>query len=352
MKLLLLMSCSSTHSQKILKGLDQSGTDYEIFTLDPEKSNFVKNVHYCFGIKWVTNLLGKLGYLLYFPYFFWILKKTNPDAIHSFYASSYGLFGALSFNKKHFLSVWGDDIFVFPKKSFIHHSVMKFIINNSHKVLVTSTVLYKEVLRYTSKEPFIIPYGVDLNRFIPAEKSKSNEGVIVLGTVKALEHEYGIDLLIDVFSSVLKLNPDKKLILKIYGDGSQKESLIKQASTLKIEDRVFFQGKISQNEVPGALQDFNIFVALSRRESFGVALVEANACGIPVVAMNVGGISDIIEHGNNGYLANSTQEAVKYLNDLILAENKRVQFGSNGQIMMKRKFDWNQNFTDWLKLHL
>jgi glycosyltransferase involved in cell wall biosynthesis len=106
------------------------------------------------------------------------------------------------------------------------------------------------------------------------------------------------DVLIDAFAERLKTSPDQILVL--IGDGKKRQDLETQITKLSLSDRVFILGNII--EAARFLKAFDVFVLVSRSESYGYVLHEAGLAGVPIIATNVGGIPDIITHPHDGIL--------------------------------------------------
>lgn len=105
-----------------------------------------------------------------------------------------------------------------------------------------------------------------------------------------LEGAKGFDDLVDVMSYISSI--DSSIKLMIAGSGSQKSSLIAQAKRLGINDKVLFLGRISQKEIFQYSQQASVIVVPSKREAFGIAVLEAISSMKPFVARNVGGIKE------------------------------------------------------------
>lgn len=340
-KILLLGDINSIHLQKWILGLKE---DFQItvFSLDP-----IEEDQDCFGgvtiytnDKKTTNKQGKLSYLKSIRRFRKLHKDLNPDFVHSHYATSYGLIGKLLNPNNFFISVWGSDVYEFPLKSFFHKTVLKWILNRADKLFSTSENMKVEAQKYTSNLIDVIPFGVDLHVFKPLNEKKYS-GEFVIGTVKTLEKIYGIDRLIKSFSNFNKIFPNSKCL--IYGRGSQELMLKELVADLGLQEVVEFRGFISHDEVPEVMAEFDVFCMLSLQESFGVAALEAAACGIPVIGSNVGGIPEVIENNVTGYLVDSIEEASKKM--VYLSENPGIclKMKKNALDMVQEKYDWNKN---------
>jgi len=122
----------------------------------------------------------------------------------------------------------------------------------------------------------------------------------VIGSVGRLHPQKGYDTLLEGAKRVLKEMPTSRF--KIVGAGELLKPLRRKAEQLGISEAVEFMGQRSPAEIPDILAGFDIFVQASNWEAFGIAIVEAMACGLPVVATRVEGVVDIIEEGVDGFL--------------------------------------------------
>src|SRR5207247_3952774 len=92
----------------------------------------------------------------------------------------------------------------------------------------------------------------------------------------------------------------------VAGGGPERESLEKLAHKLGVADRVRFLGQVSERDLPALYNLATVYVGASRRgerigvEGFGIALVEASACGVPVVGGDSGGVPDAVRDGETG----------------------------------------------------
>lgn len=158
----------------------------------------------------------------------------------------------------------------------------------------------------------VVPNGVDPDVFFPIRKRTRlyrtvenvrkelgiEEGDAVIGTVGHITRQKGYHVLIAAIPQILRAHPAAKFLF--VGRGLLRERLEKQASELGVAPRIRFAG--IRRDVPAVLNCFDVFVLPSLWEGFGTAIIEAMACGVPVVASRVGGIPEIIEDGSTGLL--------------------------------------------------
>lgn len=112
-------------------------------------------------------------------------------------------------------------------------------------------------------------------------------------------------------------------------------------------------GSAAHARVPSLLQGFDVFVAMSRQESFGVAVAEASAAGLPVVASNVGGLPEVVVDGETGFLVQSGDaEALAGCLDRLLADEAlRDRMGAAGREFVARHFDWEDSVTQMMSIY-
>ncbi len=352
MKILLLSDLNSIHTKKWIKALSEKGIEIQAFGLGRPQDDFFDQfenvtVHHAeFTNQYGKSGLNKLKYLKVVKRLKQIEAAFSPDIVHAHYATSYGLIGTFLRHKNFLISVWGEDVFSFPKESVYKKILFKRNLRKAKAIFSTSNVMAKETQRYTKKKVNVVPFGVDVSIFKPINQGFRNED-LVIGIVKTLEDKYGIKFLIESFSRVLKTNPNLNLKLLIVGKGRKEEELKAQVSSLGIKEYVEFTGAVAHTSVPSYFNKMDIVVVPSvlDGESFGVAAVEASACEKPVIVSNVGGLPEVVIDGITGLICeprNSTCLAEK-IDLLIQDEQLRIQLGKNGRVHVLKNYDWNQN---------
>lgn len=150
---------------------------------------------------------------------------------------------------------------------------------------------------------------------------------IWIGTIAELHPIKRIHRAIDAIAALSRSYKDIRYV--IIGDGEEMNKLRQQITDLGIENHVFFTGSI--HEAARFLPAFDIFLLPSKSESFGYVLLEAGLAKLPVIATNVGGITDIITHEENGILvpADDTPEITDALTQLISEKTKRHTLAEN-----------------------
>lgn len=300
-KILLLADANSNHTRKWISMLQSLNHTVALFSFYPPNDDWFQTHRVQCHSFFKINALSSRNKWRY-PLAYYQARKMSasfePDLVNAHYATSYGLLGVMLKPKNLILNFWGSDVFDFPKKSFLHARILRFILSKAQLICSTSIVMRDEIKRYTKQEIQVIPFGINPDEY--PKKShpilQAQDKIIVLGIVKSLEPIYRIDLAIEAVR-LLNLNPDRKFILHIAGAGSL-ESKLKSLGG----EHTIFHGKINQSEVPAFLHTLDLFLNASEFESFGVSTIEAMACGIPVIAHNAGGSAEIISDHKNGFL--------------------------------------------------
>ncbi len=167
------------------------------------------------------------------------------------------------------------------------------VYRQSQQVITVSNFTKKAIHTYDSSLPDskikVIPNGVQNHRFIQCPKKSNPQKLIYIGN---LIETKGIHLLIEALSELI--NENYNLQLSLIGGGNYRKQLEKQVRHLNLTDSVFFYGVLSAENVARILPEHDILVLPSFIESFSIVLVEAMACGMPVIATKCGGPEEIV----------------------------------------------------------
>ena len=201
---------------------------------------------------------------------------------------------------------------------------------SADRVVVTTSALKQTIVeRYgiAKDRVRIIPNYVDTRRFGPSTNSRQHNLLLFVGR---LGKEKNIQAL---FEAVEGLDVQMAVI----GDGSLKEALM--ARTEKDRLRVQFLGNVPNAELPAHLNQASVFVLPSHIEHHPKALIEAMACGLPVIGTNVSGIRELIVHGETGYLCDTSPEGIRAAIEDVLADvDLRARMGRNAREFVVEHF--------------
>jgi phosphatidylinositol alpha-1,6-mannosyltransferase len=195
----------------------------------------------------------------------------------------------------------------------------------------------------------IVIGGIDTKLFIQTDKKEKirkelgiDQDIFLLLTAGNIVNDKGIDTVIKSIKEISKkINNIKYYIV---GKGDKEEEIQKLISNLDLNDKIYMIGRKSQDELCKYYQAADIYVQISRIETMGRTFIEANACGLPVVASNVGGIPSIVKNGVNGLLVNDPEDIKEVTNKITILINDcniRSSMGNNGYKLIKEKYSWD-----------
>lgn len=155
----------------------------------------------------------------------------------------------------------------------------------------------KDIFGKLGYNAVVVPNILDLQKFIFKERSRLSPRLII---TRHLEPEYNIGMTIRAFSIIKKKYPDAAL--QICGSGSEESRLKKLTDELGISDAVEFLGSVPNNKIAALYSTANILLNSSNVDNLPVSILEAFACGLPVVTTKAGGIPYLVEDNKTGLL--------------------------------------------------
>lgn len=265
-----------------------------------------------------------------------IVRQENLELLHVHYAiphstSAFLTKKLLDDNIKVVTTLHGTDVQLVGLDPS-YKSVTKFSIEQSDGVTAVSHFLRELTIREFSieRDIAVIHNFVDPSRY----HSDPHEDKVITHVSNFRELKRIPDV-IDVFCKISALVPAK---LFLVGDGPEiplAEELVKKC---KILDRTTFFGNV--RSVEDILAKTDIFLLPSELESFGLAALEAMASSVPVITTKVGGLPEVIDHGENGFLCElgDTDHMAEYAVDLLRDESYRRKIGKKAREKVEKQF--------------
>ncbi|HEY3312579.1 MAG TPA: glycosyltransferase family 4 protein [Anaerolineales bacterium] len=210
-----------------------------------------------------------------------------------------------------------------------------------------------EALKKYPHSPHLIPIvwnGVDTEIFYPGQKNTNKNGFIL--SVGRLGPGKGLEDLIDSMPSISAMNKDIKLI--ITGDGPVRAALEQRVKAYHLNDRVHFEGHVSDRDrLVDLYQKASLFVLPSHHEGLPTVILEAMACGCPVIATNVGGVPNVIEDGKNGIIIppGDPNHLAGAVQALLGDPEKLTEMGMQARLSVEERFSWNQTGSRFVELY-
>ncbi len=207
----------------------------------------------------------------------------------------------------------------------------------------------------------VVPLGTDPVHFRPGVETaevRSRYGLPEgrwMVTVARLTAHKGIDTGLRALAALIPDHPD--LRYAVIGGGRHQAELEQLAGELGVQDRVHILTGVPDDDLPAFYNLADVYLGVSRVadssvEGFGISLVEASACGVPVVGGRSGGIPDAVREGETGLLADPTDSAdVARAVDTLLSDSALAgQLGAAGRRLVETHFNWDRVTTEMIRI--
>lgn len=297
-----------------------------------------------------------------------VVERDSCQVIHAHFAYPEGLVGLLAkrqTGRQLVVTAHGYDILSEPSIGYGSRlnkqldAITCRVLDRADAVVTASKASYFEVSKIVThpNRIHLIPNGVDLKRFHPSlngHQVKSRLGFgdrHVIFSLRVHEPKNGLEHLIRAIPLVVKEKRD--VVFVIGGDGSLREYHEELATRLNVRGNVVFTGWLPHDTVPLFYAMSDVVVVPSIQEAFGLAVTEAMACGKPVIGSNVGGITDQIDDGYNGFKVQPGDPQIIAQKVLWLLEhaNEARRMGSNGRRIAESKFDIDARINSVMSLY-
>lgn len=281
-----------------------------------------------------------------------IQKRFNFDIIHAHRVYPDGFAAILLgkiFKKPIVITIHGSDINILIK-SFIIKRMIRFSLTRAKCIITVSNALKEKIigLGIAGNKIEILSNAIDSDKFKPINKIEARKKIDLPLTKKIIlfvgNFVYAKNplLLIDLAYEIKKQGRSDLFFIMV-GDGELKQKIIDKIKYLSVKEIVKLIEQKQHDEIPLWMNAADVFVLPSRFEGLPTVLVEAMACGLPIVATKVGGIPEIIKDNERGILIepNDATAIVKGVLTLADNENLREKFKVEGlKFIKERKLTW------------
>jgi len=284
-----------------------------------------------------------------------VLAEVKPDVVHAGPIPTVAFIAAMSGFKPLVSMSWGSDLLKDADSSRWLSWTTRYTLDHTTILLSDCDVVKQKAvsLGFDPKRVVQFPWGVDLQRFTPVESlSKPErsgwEKEFVLFSNRSWEPLYGVDLLVRAFIRAAQQTPELRLLM--LGGGSQKELIHDLIDSAGMQERVRFIGQIRNDELAGYYRAADLYLSASHSDGSSVSLMEALACGKPVLVSDIPGNKEWILNGEQGWLFTDGDED-SFVEGILHASRMRSMLPGMGQkarLLAERRADWSKNFQTML----
>lgn len=284
---------------------------------------------------------------------FWVCLRDKPDVLHVHWPFPHGL---MAFPTSKLLGIpmvfsfHGAELLMMKKFDFVK-PMLKWLTKRASAVTVNSSFTRKILQdNVYDGDLSVIPYGLTIEAKEP--KSRSQEDIPKLLFVGRLDERKGLRYLLDAMPEILA---DQPVELRIVGKGHLEQDVKAQCNEMGLDKSVTFLGFITKEELADEYASCDVFVlpaivdSKGDTEGLGIVMIEALAHRKPVIASNVGGISDVIKNGKTGTLIpekNPKALAMAVLTTLNNPEQAN-SLAQAGLADIQARFNWQRILLQW-----
>ena len=229
-------------------------------------------------------------------------------------------------------------------RSILYTKLDKFLLKKFDAVIAVSENIEQIAKKHGIYRTHLIQNGIDINKWQPEKRDIFPEDLtrhFTVGFVGRISKEKGPIDFVRVAQKIL--NQEANCEFWVAGGGPGRKSMRLMIKQLGVENKFQFLGQLDDNKLHTLYQKLDLFLLTSYTEGLPMTILEACAMSVPVVATNVGGVSEIITHDYNGFLADAGD--IDTLASLVLKikHNKELanSFKKNGRITVEEKFSFS-----------
>ncbi|MBU1179659.1 glycosyltransferase family 4 protein [Patescibacteria group bacterium] len=310
----------------------------------------------------------KIGNAACIPQLFWKLKEF--DVIHLHLPFIGGTLPILFYPKKKLVIHYHMDLVGFGAKKILFWLYKKLAVPlalwRADKIIVSSFDYIKnsDIAEYFERKRekfFELPFGVDAKKFCPKSKNESlmekyfiepdDKVVLFVGGLDKAHYFKGLDVLMRAAKEINREN----IKLLVVGEGDMKAEYKDKAEEFGIAKRIIFAGSPNDAELPDYYNLADIFVlpSIDKSEAFGLVLLEAGACGKPLVASDLAGVRTVVWKNENGLLAepNNSNDLADKIKQLLDNDELRAKMGANARQIVENNYCWKKVVNDLIEIY-
>jgi glycosyltransferase involved in cell wall biosynthesis len=228
---------------------------------------------------------------------------------------------------------------------FYNATALKFLLKKAKKIIMTHSryLKFSPRLRNYEEKVVIVPPGVDVERFHPDEV-EVEDTIFFLGVLDEFHKYKGLDYLLEALKLVKK--EITRVKLRIGGAGKLLEYYKGRAVSLGLVEHVDFLGHVPRDKTPEYYRECNLFALPSisaAQEGFGMVLLEAMACGKPIVGTSVAGVAEDVRKHNAGIIIEPKDPAAlaEAVIGILQDKEEAEKMGAKGRRLVEEKYAWS-----------
>lgn len=275
-----------------------------------------------------------------------VLKRVNPEVVLAGPLQSCAFLVAASGFRRLVSMSWGYDLLIDARRNRWMTWLTRYTLKHSAALVGDCETIRQLAVHYGMNSQRIVtfPWGVDLRHFSPDQRVPGKgEGFAFLST-RSWEPIYGVDLIATAFGEIARRYSFAHLIM--LGNGSQAATLQSFFTRTGVLDRVSMPGQIGFQELPRYYRLADVYVSASHSDGTSISMLEAMACGRPVIVSDLPGNREWITPDKEGWLfPDGDWRALAHtMEQAILRRGELERMGEAGRRLAEQRADWQRNF--------
>ena len=293
-----------------------------------------------------------------------VIRQVQPDLIHAGPIQTAGLLAALSGFRPLVSVSWGSDLLRDAGRNAWYRWATRYTLRHSAVLVGDCAAVRRKAMEFGMPDERIVtfPWGVDLVHFTPngekpplgdapSGQAANRPGAFTLLSTRSWEALYGVDVIARAFVRAAQQRPELALVM--LGNGSQAPLLRQIFQQGGVSDRVLFPGQVSQRDLPRFYHQADLYLSASHSDGTSISLLEAMACGRPVLVSDIPGNREWVEPGVQGWWFSdgNVQELAQAILHAVDMRQELGEMGRAARRLAEQRADWQKNFRELLRAY-
>jgi len=355
MRILYLTYGQSPHDLRFTRALTQTQHEIYVLCMDGILSGWPAKV---ILVPWKPGDKRRRGLLRQVLKLKRVIREFKPDLIHAGPIQGPAFRVVLTGFHPLVTMSWGFDLLRKSDYNWLWHQVTGYVLERSDVLVGDCEAIFNKAAEFGfPAERFKkFPWGVDLNHFVPSKTPNLRRDLgwlenPVLLCNRSMEPQYGVDIAVRGFISAHKENHDLRLLL--FGRGSQEKNIRHLVDSAGLNNAVHFGGFVDQEGMPDIYNSADLYLTASHTDGSSVSLLEALACGLPVIVSDIPSNQEWICHGREGWIFpdNDVDDLAHKITQAVSARNYWSMIGAHNREVAEDGADWTKNFPVLLQAY-
>ncbi|MBI4317904.1 MAG: glycosyltransferase family 4 protein [Chloroflexi bacterium] len=283
-----------------------------------------------------------------------LLARLRPDVLHTGWVTDHGFYGALSGFHPTLSMPFGSDILVHPDESWVFMWKARLTLRRADAITCDCELVKTrcaQIAKCPTERIITFPWGVDQSIFRPQSKPspvrrdlswEDNEIIIVSRQFKQV---YGIEYFLTALPRIVRERPSVRVILA--GSGPLEQSYRAMLSEYGLASHVHFAGWLDEPDMAAHLNAADVYVTTSLSDGTSASMLEAMACGLPMVVSDAPAYFEWVQDGVNGFVVprRDSEYLAERIITLLSDGALRDDMGARNLEIAHERADWEKNFS-------